>query len=711
MDNSMAYHIIDYLTKNQMSFLTNSFDETVAKFKNVMGFDDSVKTCVLGGFDNQIFLIQLSIDENAYAFSIGKPLIETAFYLSFSDKIIVQTHFCGSLMLKADFLFSIMNPVKIAFISLAKREVYTFPRFALGVSVIAHALRNQFLSEITLYDMQINDKKDILEKIAKQNYDIIGLSITFGLFDVMEEFILELQKIVPEAKIILGGSLAAIEYNVILEQFPNVIVSLGEGEKCMPEIVNWHKGLRKIDEINDIAYINNKGELTVTKHIDTCVSSLSLPELDLLLPTIKCKGVFQLELSRGCYNACSFCPRKHKGNWRPIISDISELDSFLDLYCKLLVFGDIDPKEHIVFIVDEEFIGGNTAYNRNRIEKMCFAFFNKGIHFETSFRMSAVYSEGDTIQERDEKLSNIKKIHNYGLSRVLIGVESGIDSVLKRFNKNINSIENIQGIRFLTALGVPVRFTYITFDPLMTFDELIETYLFQGKTDLIMREIEQNQLSIINLQNNYEVLHEYKMGVPFYYYIPYMLVSLECLIASAYYNNLHDEKLLEENTVTALGKKNAKYIDWKIGIISQYSQLWIDRNFTLDYTLKSLGKIYHEAKSEEIRAVRTRIKENSYKLLGKMIYIINGKEFVIENQLQKEKIFVKELVVDVEPKRNIIESKMRKLLNFQINMLFDEVDEHSSRLKKVLCDDDFIFYLKQIDFWKNNHEWKLLNGE
>jgi hypothetical protein len=57
-----------------------------------------------------------------------------------------------------------------------------------------------------------------------------------------------------------------------------------------------------------------------------------------------------------------------------------------------------------------------------------------------------------------------------GLRRCLFGAESGVNSILTRFNKETTSSQNALAIRTLSALGVPTRFTYITFDHLMPHD-------------------------------------------------------------------------------------------------------------------------------------------------------------------------------------------------------------------------------------------------
>jgi len=713
MDESLVGIISDWISQNKNYVLISPNSEVTQEFKKNLGLGEEYKALFLGGFNNKVLLTYKSDAKCGDIFAIDKSLHETLFYHNYRNHIINKDDKHGIIEINFEIIETFEHPVQIALISLAKPEIYTFPRFALGISDIANALRNQFLSEVSLFDLQLTEVENVLEKITEKNFDVIGISMTFGLFDVMVDLVEKLQRFAPNSKITVGGSLAALEYTEILNIFPDIIVSLGRGEHCLPRLVNWFRGGQNIDSIFDIAYVNESGSLNVTSHEDVCNNELSLPELDLLIPTIRAKGVFQLETSRGCYNACSFCPRRHKGNWRTTVSEKS-LKSFLDLYCLALLSNGIRVEENSIYIVDEEFIGGNTPLHRERAENICKLFSNIGVQFETSFRMSAVFVKNVSVHELGEKIINMEKIQHYGLRRVLIGVESGVDSVLLRFNKNVSAEENIQGIRLLTALGIPVRFTYITFDPLMTFDELVETFLFQGRTDLIMKKIGLEKSLNISIHNyDDKVWKKLSANVPFYHFVSYMLVSLECLIGSGYYNELKKEGLLTEKTITSLGKKSAIYLDWRIGMISKFSQFWIDRNFSLDYTLKSLAKIYPVNKSNEIRSLRVHLKENAYFLLGKMIYVMNRNECTINSQPYDERVFIKELVLSIKTEQTNaeIEKLFYTLLDFQIDVLSREIDIVSERLRQILKNEDFALFTDYLNAWKNNKGWKLLNLE
>jgi hypothetical protein len=212
-----------------------------------------------------------------------------------------------------------------------------------------------------------------------------------------------------------------------------------------------------------------------------------------------------------------------------------------------------------------------------------------------------------------------RELVDRGLRRCLFGVESGVTSILKRFNKETTGEQNALAIRTLTALGVPPRFTYITFDHLMTETELRETYAFQGRTDLLMtRQPDLSIEEIIDGVRDEQFVAAHSTGRPFYTAISYMLVGMECLIGAAYTHQVKAASLTGDLD-PSMGRVEADYRDGRIGVLAHWGQLWIDRNFALDYTLKSIEKIVDGQPYEVVRMLRRVLKNGAYLLLGGMI--------------------------------------------------------------------------------------------
>jgi hypothetical protein len=114
---------------------------------------------------------------------------------------------------------------------------------------------------------------------------------------------------------------------------------------------------------------------------------------------------------------------------------------------------------------------------------------------------------------------------------------------------------------------------------------------------------------------------EHATGEPFYTAISYMNVSMECLIGAPY-TRLVTQRGLAGPPRPSLGRVDAAFLDPGIGALSRQAQLWIDRNFAFDYTLKSLEKITVEASREALHQARVVIKHAAYDALVAMIDLL-----------------------------------------------------------------------------------------
>ncbi len=276
-----------------------------------------------------------------------------------------------------------------------------------------------------------------------------------------------------------------------------------------------------------------------------------------------------------------------------------------------------------LYLVDEEFLGrGPDAAPRalavaGTLHEHRFA-------WETSCRIDQIVRR-DT--DRDWHLDRARlwrTLCRKGLRRCLFGVESGVTSILTRFNKETTAEQNALAIRTLSALGVPTRYTYITFDHLMNLDELRATRDFQARTDLLLHPLPELPLEqIIDGVHDDAFAAEHATGQPFYQAISYMLVSMECLIGAAYTRQAHAVGLTGA-TRPSMGRVDASFLDPRIGVLSHHAQLWVDRTFALDYTLKSLEKILDGPPQTAVRDTRTVIKDAAFGLLDDMLTALDS---------------------------------------------------------------------------------------
>lgn len=511
----------------------------------------------------------------------------------------------------------------VRLISLYHPENFPLPRFPLAISDIAAAIRQQFSGTVRLSDMQLNySTADLLRQIETERCDIIGISATFGQHDLLETMLSGIQQMQNfRPLIIAGGSLAALNKTKLLEQYPGLIVATGYGESTMRDLIAYWHGLKPKHEINAIQYRNDDGTTHQTAVVKNDRDYAAWPELDLLRPILDIEGVMQLEISRGCTYACSFCPRDHKGVWSDLLDQ--RMPMMLDALRR--IYRDFPQINKKLFLVDEEFVGyKKDEQTLERAMKAGEMIAEYGFRFESSTRIDQVVRPHKDDAWHIRRIAFWKKLARQSLSRMLFGVESGVDTILERFNKKTSADQNVQALRTLTALRVPLRITYITFDPLMTMTELIASFHFQGRTDIILEPLDKASAEeVLAIVTNQEQSEKHAAGIPLFKEISYMLVSMECLLGSPYLRQVEAEGLAGELSLS-MGRRHAVYRDPVIGLMSHASQLWVDRSFAFDYLLKSLIKIAGPEQTELLRQLRRIIKTYAYTLLGTMLSIVNN---------------------------------------------------------------------------------------
>lgn len=505
-------------------------------------------------------------------------------------------------------------------------EHFPLPRFPLGISDLARAARSTLMGDVSLTDMQLSVTVSALAAaITSDRPDVLGISATFGQHDLMIE-VLDAAYALPDPPLVVaGGSLTARNERLLLDRYPDLLIARGAGEVTIQDVLaHWHGDIAR-DEIRGIGYngsVRGQGTMMIgRRHTAKPVSGSQtdiLPELDLLPATFDHHGVAQLEASRGCTNFCSFCPRGHKGQW----SGAGAEDLRWILAEMTHVFDHYPHVSRTLYLVDEEFIGRSTDAVPRAVE-LADTLHGAGFRWETSCRIDQVVRLDRDEEWHRERAEMWRTLVQKGLRRCLFGVESGVDTILARFNKETTGEQNALAIRTLSALGVPTRYTYITFDQLMNLEELKATYAYQGRTDLLLKP--QPHLSVEEIVRGVGdpvFVAEATTGRPLYSGISYMLVSMECLIGAAYTKKAQAAGLTG-GIRSAMGRQDARFADPCIGVCSRWAQLWVDRNFALDYTLKSLEKILDGEPRAAIRRARRVVKDAAYTVFGHMIRTID----------------------------------------------------------------------------------------
>lgn len=587
-------------------------------------------------------------------------------------------------------------------IALYVKENFPLPRFALGIADIASRIRERHIGQVSMSDMQLNLSSDeIVNKIRYDKPNLIWISVTFWQQGLLVEILQSIDTLgLLDSLVVVWGSLAALNYRQILAQFPEVIIWIEYGEDTMVELAKYKRWEKAIEEVPGIAYVWSNRSIIVQKWIKQSGIGI-VPELDLLKWILDNQGVMNLESSRGCTFSCSFCPREHKGSWNWEIS--KELKNFIPLLRD--AFDYYDCHSRTIYLVDEAFLGywNNSLLRAYQITDL---FHAHGLKFESSSRIDQVSNPRKWEEWHLERIAFWKHLTNTSLKRMLFWVESWVNTILERFNKKITQEQTIQALRILSSIGVPVRLTYITFDPLMTMEELIESFRFQGRKDILIDTCPDlsdteilTRVSKIGYAKKEDIMSD-----PLYRNISYLLVSMECLLGSKYLT-LWEEAWLAGELNPEMWKRNVLYKDERIGQLSYHGQLWIDRLFALDYTLKSLQKVQDIV---IIKRLRTTIKDSHYSLLSCMLAIANWDSGMIYDEyFQIDRDFVT-LLLDAWKKEKL-DTVLIELLNNHFLVFRRQFDEILNQWSN--CDsENYVEVFTQFQKCIMNSDWRIING-
>jgi len=351
-----------------------------------------------------------------------------------------------------------------------------------AIQVLAGHLREVFQDgvELALYYSRFESVDDIAESLQRDRPDIIGLSLQSGAHQEMAAMMVKI-RLVTQAwpklpMIVFGNVLATFAGDVLLSDYPDVIMVMGEGERALEGLVRMVMGEKK-----DMAQIPNlvfKQESTLirTPRQAFDLGCIAFPYLEYVEQVVCEEGHIWVEASRGCNSRCTFCSRfpVRATGWTPIAEN-KVMDVIVHMSANLGV-------KHLRF-TDDDFLGTDSPHGAEHAIEIAKGIKShaSGITFDISARADAVYSVKASHDENKRKLEVLSLLKDAGLTQVFLGVESGSCSQLKRFGKRAGVEDNVMAIKRLLDLGIQVVLGFITIDYLMNIDELEENIQFLHK--------------------------------------------------------------------------------------------------------------------------------------------------------------------------------------------------------------------------------------
>lgn len=272
--------------------------------------------------------------------------------------------------------------------------------------------------------------------------------------------------------IFAGGHAVSADPNAGIKAVPSLTAIVhGEGEETFGEVLDRLNTGRDLAGVAGISFLSPSGLVrTAQRPVLADLDRLPFPARDTARGALA-RGKHLNELyvagSRGCPYRCSFCDIKtfyansQRISWRGrsatnIVAELRDL------------VGEFGTTPTYCF-VDDQFIGPGRAGKRQTTEfAETLRGSGLGLHFEITCRADSV--------DRD----TFSVLKAAGLSGVYLGLDSGSDEALGRFQKDTTVDRSLRAVELLRDLGIAVDFGFIMFDPWTTVDDLRKNLAFLG---------------------------------------------------------------------------------------------------------------------------------------------------------------------------------------------------------------------------------------
>lgn len=280
--------------------------------------------------------------------------------------------------------------------------------------------------DVEIYDAmsKFDEWPQIIKRIESSKPDVIATgAITATINDCLR--ILEIGKSLDSGVVtVIGGVHTNFQWREIIEDNPTVdYVVRGEGEQAFPELLDCHFGGGNLEGVQGIAYrLDGRATATQTRPFLTSLSGLPMA-WDLIewkdysyRPTPG-STLAVVSYARGCVQACSFCSQQlfWEQTWRSRTPE-----NFVDE----LQFLRTEFGVNVAMIADEA--PTTSAKDWRRVLDLL---------VERDLGMEILLETRVTDIVRDEHI--LDRYRRAGIDHIYVGVESGSQDQLDRFNKNI----------------------------------------------------------------------------------------------------------------------------------------------------------------------------------------------------------------------------------------------------------------------------------
>ncbi len=311
--------------------------------------------------------------------------------------------------------------------------------------------RGNLKSDTHIYDNSVKE-------IMKCNPRIVGISTQCVTYPTCINIAKRIKQIDPTIKIIFGGHNSSFLDEDTLRKFQCVdAVARGEGEVVMPNLIDALLNNKDLAPIKGITYRHNNEIIrNEDEELIQNLDELPFPAYHLVNSMEEYKALGEtmtilIESGRGCVFNCIFCSNcnlwhrkvRYKSIKR-VIEEIKQLEEF-------------HPDEY--YLVHDFF-----TFNEDYVREFCRELKKNNLNIKWNCRCRLNVS-----------VETLKAMKDAGCERLLYGVESGSEKVLKIMKKNIKFDHVYDSIRKTIESGIIPSLSFVVGVPGEELEDLSKT--------------------------------------------------------------------------------------------------------------------------------------------------------------------------------------------------------------------------------------------
>ncbi|NOZ58219.1 MAG: radical SAM protein [Euryarchaeota archaeon] len=302
--------------------------------------------------------------------------------------------------------------------------------FPLGLGYLAASVED--IAEVGVIDESV--ERVTPEKLREFNPEFVGITATTPSFGRAREIIALVRRVLPEARVIVGGTHATFRPEEALSAGVDVVVR-GEGEETLRELLEG----RELGRIRGISYLE-EGEAVHNPDRSLIQNLDALPFPAWRYFPLHAYRVMSLISARGCVYHCAYCSAaqfwRRRVRFRSPRNVVEEVERLYSMGFRRLRFMDS------TFTLD-----------RRRALEMCALIEELGYP-------DLSWSCETRADHLDEELLGALK--SAGCTLICLGVDSGAQEVLDRCRRGISVEQVREAILTAKRMGIKVR-AYVTF--------------------------------------------------------------------------------------------------------------------------------------------------------------------------------------------------------------------------------------------------------